>query len=407
MDQARKVCILIIHGIGQQGRYDTLDLFTRNLVKSLQDKLQHPLRLAHHHLRVGEEADDYVSLGYDHHGPTQVDIHEYYWAHDMERIVSFRETIEWLIQASDGAQKFYDENEQFAAQFEPFENGRFKKRWYLKHIGWVLRLFYTLGLVSSRFMPGFLDPLFRLFMGKATQLVVDYLGDVAIYTSSDVKSKFYQVRQLVLGGAQKKIKLLLERDYEKVIVVGHSLGSVIAYDALNQLNLQMNEDAELAQHKSKLSELITLGSPLDKVAFFFREHIPDEEYVKKLIIAHINGFRRKDVLIPSTAFEPPSPLDPELSSSVRSFLRHMRWTNYWDERDPISGRLDFYNGVLNVKVDNERRWGYAHIGYWENMQIYREALERTLAPQCQVPEEQTGQEPFEPDDCYLIGDFTP
>lgn len=404
MEPARRnICILLIHGVGQQGRYDTLDLFTRNLVKSLQNTVDKPLRMAHHRTGAGEGADDYISVRYEREGDVQIDIHEYYWAHTMQHIISFRETIEWLIQVSDGAETFYEENEEFSRQHEgPFQNGRFVKRWYLKHIGWVLRLFYRLGLVSDRLMPGFLDPVFRLFMGKATQLVIDYLGDVAIYTSSDMKSKFYRIRQQVLGGAVAKLRQLIEGQYDKVIVVGHSLGSVIAYDALNRINLDMNDDPLLAVQRRKLFELITLGSPLDKVAFFFREHIPEEEYVKKLIISHINGFRRKDVLIPEKGKG-----DPQVSSAIRSYLRHMRWTNYWDALDPISGRLDFYHGVLNVKVDTGDRWGHAHLGYWDHMQIFQEAVERAQAPTCEIPDDMTGETPFGVDDCYLIGEYTP
>ncbi len=41
----------------------------------------------------------------------RVDVCECYWAHQMQRHISGREVIEWLIQTSEGARKFYDQNQ--------------------------------------------------------------------------------------------------------------------------------------------------------------------------------------------------------------------------------------------------------------------------------------------------------
>src|SRR5213080_2751829 len=65
--------------------------------------------------------------------------------------------------------------------------------------------------------------------------------------------------------------------YSRVVVVGHSLGSVLAYDTLNAL---INEDQVCAKQRgvvSKTRALITFGSPLDKTAFMFRLDAKGEE----------------------------------------------------------------------------------------------------------------------------------
>ncbi len=61
--------------------------------------------------------------------------------------------------------------------------------------------------------------------------------------------------------------------YHHVVVVGHSLGSVVAYDLLNRLILDDNIVAyagvgtsRAAAHRTPL--LLTYGSPLQKLAFF-------------------------------------------------------------------------------------------------------------------------------------------
>ena len=369
----RKIGLLIIHGIGEQDVLDTLDTFTRNLVKSLQETRGSQIRLTHNRMPLPGDIDDYVSLTFDNDSSLEIDVHEYYWAHKMKGMIAFHEVMDWLQQASNGAQKFYDDNVELSRRYETGADGKFPQHWYLKQVGWVVRALWTFGLAGRLIIPGRLDPLVRMLLSAPAEGIIDYIGDVAIYTSSDRKSKFYQVRQQVLEGAIEKISVMLREDYTRIVIVGHSLGSVIAYDALNAVNLRMNEDPDLASQHRKLFELITLGSPLDKVAFFFREHIPMDSYVKRLILNNVNGFRRRGLVVPLEG-------DAVLDSNVMNFLSEMRWTNYWDEQDPISGHLDFYDDVANVQVANGQRWGgAAHNGYWYNLNIYREVIERAQA----------------------------
>ena len=74
--------------------------------------------------------------------------------------------------------------------------------------------------------------------GKADKFFVDYVGDVAIYTTTDWKATHFAVRDQILREAEANIWDLLDR-YERVILVGHSLGSVIAYDVLSRVALRM------------------------------------------------------------------------------------------------------------------------------------------------------------------------
>lgn len=384
----KKIGLLIIHGMGEQGVYETLDTCTRHLVESLQTSMQTGIHVKHHRMRLQNEMQDYIKISRQDDPTLELDVHEYYWAHTVQRVISFQEIVQWLIRASDGAEKFYEENEELARRYEhddsyanAYRNGRFKRRWYLKHIGKAVRLFYLLTRFCGTLLPKAVEPLFRLLMRKPEQMVVDYLGDVAIYTSSDRKSKFYETRSKVLGGAVDKLTALMRQDYDKVLIVGHALGSVIAYDALNQVNLAMNDDELLATQGRKLFELITIGSPLDKVKFFFREHVPRNEYVKRLILNSLNGFRRRDVVSVQRGTE------PELSSTLQNHLQHLTWTNYYDLKDPIGGHLDFYEGVQNLRVDNGQEWGFAHLGYWENPAIYRDIIERVHAAEAQAQNE--------------------
>jgi len=76
--------------------------------------------------------------------------------------------------------------------------------------------------------------------------LIQFVGDVAIYVSSYQLDRFFAVRQEIKKAVWKAAHGVYaysdERGdpaYKRVIVAGHSLGSVIAYDVLNRL---MNED---------------------------------------------------------------------------------------------------------------------------------------------------------------------
>ncbi|PWK15995.1 hypothetical protein [Tumebacillus permanentifrigoris] len=338
-----KIAILITHGAGDQGELDTLDVCARNLVQSLQVARGRDLKLTHRRLQGANGGQDYVQLTDNKRSNWEVDVHEYYWASRVERQITLKETLGWMGKASDGAG--------------------------IHGVGPVLRGMSQLGALGEKLMPKWLDPLYRSLMGMTAQMLVDYLGDVAVYTSGDLRSKWHEVREDVLSGALEKLLMLINEDYDRIILVGHSLGSVVLYDALNRLNLNMNDDAVLAAKRHKLFELITLGSPLDMTALYLAEHIGEHEYVKRLIVDHVNGFRRRWP-------EVSAPQGTVLTSYVTDCLAHLRWTNYWDVLDPIGGPLNEYLGVKNVKVDNNRAFGFAHLGYFENVEIYREALER-------------------------------
>src|SRR6202162_51799 len=70
-------------------------------------------------------------------------------------------------------------------------------------------------------------------------------------------------------------------EYVKVAIVGHSLGSVIAYDTLNK----MLTDDSLSQNELQVADrtclLATFGSPRDKIAFFFTIQGKDTFHIRE------------------------------------------------------------------------------------------------------------------------------
>ncbi len=386
-----RTALLVVHGIGQQSPFDTLDAFVRGFWNELESSNQGSGISGVHHIRsLDARTENYISLLKDGAAATSIDCFEYYWAHETERQIDVGEVFDWLVKTGVAAQKYYDENQALADKYEgeghaPFAKqyvvagrSRFKKYWYLRQGGTALRI--------AQLLMSLIDPLVSRFpgVGKPIQwglklvgkvskpFIVGAIGDIAIYTTTDMKSKHYEIRRRILEGAVRKLTSLVEStkpEYDRVIVVGHSLGSVIAYDTLNRLNHALNEGRVSPELAKKLQGLVTFGSPLDKTAFFFRERSQRHQYIRQQIIRHYHGFKAKDL---SGGQAPPRTLD----SDVKPMLDHIRWLNFWDPKDPISGPLDFYQipDEDNRQLDMMARWGVAHSQYWSYGEMHRQIL---------------------------------
>jgi hypothetical protein len=204
--------------------------------------------------------------------------------------------------------------------------------------------------------------------------LIEFAGDVAIYTSGYKVSAFDQVRsairQTVLDAAAP---IYSAKDgnaadapwlYDHIIVVGHSLGSVIAYDTLNTLiadDLACSKGLKVVE---RTRYLLTFGSPLDKTAFVFSTHS-----------TKTHDFREK-------AAEEIQPL------ILNYAYRPQEWVNIWSPMDIISGRLRYYDDMDKTAGGGRRvanMWDKeawvpfaAHTEYWQDEMFAREIYEAVL-----------------------------
>lgn len=223
-------------------------------------------------------------------------------------------------------------------------------------------------------------PKLLLLLGLAfflTRVFVDYLGDVALYTMAAENSTFFQTRVAIQKELSKQLRSLLrDKQYESVAIAGHSLGSVIGYDAISQLRAEVARDDTgdpspiTREEFAKLTTFITFGSPLNKVLYFFRISIKDYESVRSHIVRELLGFRQQESLLMR---------DPSLRGRTATLEDKLRWVNFYSPMDPISGRLIYFS-----KVREHRHWyalwGYCHMSYWYDPTMYREIM-ATLQPE--------------------------
>ena len=197
-------------------------------------------------------------------------------------------------------------------------------------------------------------------------------------------------------------------------VAGHSLGSVIGYDAINWLRSEARlgsplqrpavtaladlrelagrlppSDASAAEallveiegglgetedpasrpvtsaEFARLTTFITFGSPLNKVLYFFRTKVKVYETVRGHIVQELHGFRL-----------PPSLLirDPSLQDDTVPVADGLCWVNVYSPMDPVSAKLMPPHRGVHDHRRWFKTWGRCHISYWHDPKFYREVL---------------------------------
>ena len=377
---------LIIHGVGPHKPFEALDDFAGNFLHALQARIKKvdknlKVKCRHEVLRHNDWIESYIAAYVDGiEGMRRLDFYEYYWDCYMTRDITVRELIDWVDKISNGGKYFYRyQMPHLAKQYgkdkvDLFNDGEFQGYAALLNRSVVIQLLIRLITYS---------PL-RFIAERLSQWAS--LKDLVIYTTSDVRSQNYEIRRKILDGAVEELKLLLKSDwrYDQIIVVGHSLGSVIAYDALDRIQQDMNVPNDpKAVPTSKIKGLVTLGSPLDKVAFFFHEHIPKENSIQRAILAHLHNFKRRPLttdkgpqvsLLDKIAFffhlkRRPSTKGKDFKDIADPFKQGLnaKWLNFYHRKDLIGGHLDAYDLAPkdNVECTMELPHVGAHSCYWQ------------------------------------------
>jgi hypothetical protein len=221
-----------------------------------------------------------------------------------------------------------------------------------------LRLFHVLGYIA---LAGLVF-LINRFLTTA-------IGDLTVYLGSDNLSTNFAARSQILEECTQTVCELLGSQvdlvpdhtpsrYDRVIIAAHSLGSIIAYDTLNDLMAQNMASAPPDQPLKRVSALFTFGCPLNKVYYFFRTRTSPKTYVLDEILYALHSFRQRN--------SPPAGVLP----SPDPFHPNFEWLNAWCPMDVISGRMLFYQADQNQIVKQGFEPATAHIGYWKNPKLY-------------------------------------
>src|SRR3989442_4810556 len=414
-----RTAILVIHGIGEQNPYETLDSFARGLVQYFASSRPgakvslEPERINHGDWTEAAVHVDAVNPA-DPRDAVHLSLFEFYWAPYTEGKVTYRGVLSWLARSALTPLRYWSDNlaTLLAARAEPRKEGKpaapvawlfvrevlravgvyvpvlglvalsawlitqvalqvrqlgttlapalpqhpwplagcaaslilaLTLAWFIVQevVGWLRRtspsiepradlLWFasaiplclvfvaaTVALAAASGLPLQGPALLKLLKGVAPALavvwsawllrriLVGYLGDIAVYVTADAKAASYAARTAILDQSTIALARLLcddRRGFDQVIVAGHSLGSVIAYDTINELlsrvwaaRDQLGRGVEpLVQRDdlTRLRGLVTFGSPLDKVYYLFPEHVRSDQAVRPQILSLLHSYPR-------------------------------------------------------------------------------------------------------------------
>ena len=208
----------------------------------------------------------------------------------------------------------------------------------------------------------------RLLLNGLRKIIFYGFGDMFYYVSADGK---WAVRAEVASQLLKHIEQRRGDSDEPIslTLLGHSAGSVIAFDFLYYLFskrkrgfLRSDDDtaqgmATLKEHagngRLRLRRLVTFGSPISLLAF--RSN------------ALVEIFARDETLEPEDyGLVSKLPDQPDLDGP--------RWINIWDKDDPIAWPIaPIMDSPLakDVYVDVSDKVSAAHDAYWESKKAHR------------------------------------
>jgi len=234
-----------------------------------------------------------------------------------------------------------------------------------------------------------------------SRFLTDYLGDVEVWSTYEETDEKHVARNKVLDKAIATIRhVLKDPNCERVIIVAHSLGTSIAQEALlalNRINLVnesinagdsstkedasptdeddgSTEDGESTTEKDdseiplkKIRFFITMGSPIDKIEYFFESYTSTSHRYKRVI----EDLRGDIGTMPFTDKDGPQ----------------IHWINFWDLGDSFSNALvspthcprltakERANN-LRIQIDNFHVANFSfphpiasHFGYFDNEKV--------------------------------------
>jgi len=410
--------VIVVHGMGEQRPMDTL----RDFVKGVKSKLEeNNAREKDSTIRSKPDSvgDIYETarLSMDSiDGRPITDFYEFYWAHNM-RDTKVSQLLVWLKKVVF----------KWVTKVPP----RLRPVWIT---AWSLIL---LSMIGTLIFFKFTDPTWLKKIGTALgagalttfiltsigafikSSILKSLGDVARYLTPipDNIAERSHIRQQGIQFLEKLHTLQDITQVDRIIIVAHSLGTVVAYDLIRLLWTKYNEssskpsiaqppalvavsnfaaapstidqsdhqnfqDAQQACWREQrglgnpwlVTDFVTLGAALNAAEYFMQTNTDIQELIEQ---------REMPVCPPVT--DPPKnviyyphmlPLQPPAKRRKSVQVLHhgapfgvIRWTNIFYTSDFVGGAMQriFGQGIRDVPIERSSPWFYpgGHTAYWD------------------------------------------
>jgi hypothetical protein len=271
--------VIIIHGIGEQKPMDTLREFVKEIAPEIPNSDK---QKSFNKPDIFSGLFELRRMTASRHKLTfKTDYFEYYWAHNMQDN-KISDVFWWTISLI--FKPFYTHKKTFSIdEIPPRIRFVFYGLWMIVLIFFILLClgiydYYTNGKLFNQYLTCFSGYFVKAFIGLILSgigyLLASYLGDVARYMTP--KAHNIGNREIIRKNAFQlldRLHTLRKNDenvYDRIVVVGHSLGSVIAYDVINLYWNHIHESTNkidpnlILRHEKNALDLIKIHGELAK-----------------------------------------------------------------------------------------------------------------------------------------------
>ena len=172
----------------------------------------------------------------------------------------------------------------------------------------------------------------------AQSWIVNFFGDVQIYTTRNQNSDFFAMRETILECVSKTIIDACSANanegqgYDRVFVLAHSLGSTIAMDALIRFSEATEQAPELRSALRRVRGFVTFGTSLEKTKYFFDVNNPSPSLALEQWNDDLYG----------ALFTP----DVRELQKPDAGAEGIFWLNDWYFKDAVGNAIDSYRSFL-------------------------------------------------------------
>jgi len=409
--------VVLIHGIGEQRPMNTLNGFVKSLKHyDNQEKIKHFAESWSSPDTLNNSFDLKRLSAHNEEKTQYTDFFEYYWAHQMNSN-KFSHLTKWI-----KSLMIRDPRKV------SFSIG------LLWTIVWMISLFLlylTIGSILSFFDINevYLSAIFRMEWSvrilTAVSIIILSIRQIFVYTAGDA-ARYLKVaptnvksRDIIIKNGVNLLTKIHNspKNYERVIIVGHSLGSVIGYDMLtyywhlNYKEFQLSDkDTEFRKYIDQIEEYSTTINPTNDTLDSFRKtQLELNNYLRSIcdiwritdfvtlgsplahgrfLMANSKGDfedRKSNRELPACPpkVDDKTKLTYPLNSVELTYFHHSvpfaitRWTNMTFGGDIIGGNVSdvFGKGIVHKTILYHGGWlkrfwskcyPGSHTGYWQN-----------------------------------------
>jgi hypothetical protein len=255
MLKINRQAVVIIHGIGEQRPMDSLRAFVNSIAPEIKNSKTGARKVFNKPDNISDSFELRRYTSNNHADSHKTDYFEYYWGHKVSG-KSIRDILRWF----------------WAILFRTPKNVPKRVRWiyfniwFILLIGVLALIAYFFSLTSFNFIDGFLKyiknpyilSIYGILATGVSSLAINYLGDVVCYTITSPKN-INEREEIRRKGIELLEKLHNKKEedgselYDRIVIVGHSLGTIIAYDLINILFSRYNKVLNI--NKESIKEL--------------------------------------------------------------------------------------------------------------------------------------------------------